>query len=188
MRIPSASALPWTVRKSWTLWNSSSMIWTIIHWPFIFPFISGSVLSTTGTCRPISWQISPKWLFRRPALPTASLFSIFNEEFRQQITPGADPDPVHGAFLKNGDFVPYFSLSSISGPRVSSEPRCWFAGITPSTEISPASFIPVFEKNGFIIQLDQYIWEEAAKLLWRRKKREQKKDSLLRKCIQSPYF
>lgn len=29
--------------------------------------------------------------------------------------------------------------------------------------ISPAEFIPVFEKNGFILKLDSYIWEEACK-------------------------
>lgn len=31
--------------------------------------------------------------------------------------------------------------------------------------ISPTVFIPVFEKNGFITQLDQYIWEETCRLL-----------------------
>lgn len=29
--------------------------------------------------------------------------------------------------------------------------------------ISPADFIPVFEQNGFIVKLDQFIWEEACK-------------------------
>lgn len=29
--------------------------------------------------------------------------------------------------------------------------------------ISPADFIPVFEQNGFIIKLDEYIWEQACK-------------------------
>lgn len=29
--------------------------------------------------------------------------------------------------------------------------------------IPPADFIPLFEKNGFIIKMDQYIWEEACK-------------------------
>lgn len=29
--------------------------------------------------------------------------------------------------------------------------------------ISPADFIPVFEKNGFILKLDQFIWESACK-------------------------
>ena len=31
--------------------------------------------------------------------------------------------------------------------------------------ISPGVFIPVFEKNGFIIHLDYYVWEETCKLL-----------------------
>lgn len=29
--------------------------------------------------------------------------------------------------------------------------------------ISPANFIPIFEKNGFVINLDKYIWEETCK-------------------------
>ena len=31
--------------------------------------------------------------------------------------------------------------------------------------ISPGVFVPVFEKNGFITQLDYYVWEETCKLL-----------------------
>lgn len=33
--------------------------------------------------------------------------------------------------------------------------------------ISPGMFIPVFEKNGFITQLDQYVWESACQCLRR---------------------
>ena len=33
--------------------------------------------------------------------------------------------------------------------------------------IPPADFIPVFEHNGFIFQLDQYVWEETCRLLRR---------------------
>ncbi len=35
--------------------------------------------------------------------------------------------------------------------------------------ISPGIFIPVFEKNGFIIQLDYFVWEETCRLLSKRK-------------------
>ena len=35
--------------------------------------------------------------------------------------------------------------------------------------ISPGIFIPVFEKNGFIIQLDYFVWEETCRLLSNRK-------------------
>ena len=31
--------------------------------------------------------------------------------------------------------------------------------------LSPAKFIPVFEENGFIIQLDAFVWEETCRLL-----------------------
>ncbi|MEG1447660.1 MAG: EAL domain-containing protein, partial [Ruthenibacterium sp.] len=31
--------------------------------------------------------------------------------------------------------------------------------------ISPAEFIPIFERNGFITQLDYYVWEQACKCL-----------------------
>lgn len=31
--------------------------------------------------------------------------------------------------------------------------------------VPPNDFVPVFEKNGFIIKMDQYIWEEACKLI-----------------------
>lgn len=33
--------------------------------------------------------------------------------------------------------------------------------------ICPGEFLPVFEKNGFILKLDQYMWEEACKTLCR---------------------
>ena len=36
--------------------------------------------------------------------------------------------------------------------------------------ITPGQFIPIFEKNGFIIKLDNYVWEQAAQLLVAREK------------------
>lgn len=40
--------------------------------------------------------------------------------------------------------------------------------------ISPAEFIPFFEKNGFIIKLDAYVWEEVCKYISKRKSANQK--------------
>ncbi len=34
-------------------------------------------------------------------------------------------------------------------------------------EVSPSRFVPIFEKNGFIITLDRYVWEETCKVLKR---------------------
>lgn len=35
------------------------------------------------------------------------------------------------------------------------------------TYISPAEFIPIFEENGFIYEMDKYIWEQSCRLLRR---------------------
>lgn len=34
--------------------------------------------------------------------------------------------------------------------------------------ISPGEFIPLFEKNGFVTQLDRYVWEQVCKMLQKR--------------------
>ena len=44
--------------------------------------------------------------------------------------------------------------------------------------IMPKSFIPIFEKNGFIVQLDQYIWEYACKLLHKWSEEDSRLNSL----------
>lgn len=38
--------------------------------------------------------------------------------------------------------------------------------------ISPGLFIPIFEKNGFIIHLDYFVWEETCKFIAKRKQEE----------------
>lgn len=40
--------------------------------------------------------------------------------------------------------------------------------------ISPASFIPLFERNGLIKELDQYVWEKSAELIshWMKQKKQ----------------
>ncbi len=72
-------------------------------------------------------------------------------------------DDMHKALI-NGEFVmflqPKYSISTekIIGAEALAR---W---IHPTRGmISPAEFIPVFEQNGFILKLDQYIWECACK-------------------------
>ena len=36
---------------------------------------------------------------------------------------------------------------------------------TDGTMVSPGEFIPVFEKNGFIIKLDYYVWDQVCQLI-----------------------
>lgn len=35
----------------------------------------------------------------------------------------------------------------------------------PKGRIMPGKFIPIFEKNGFIVRLDRFVWEEACKVI-----------------------
>lgn len=66
--------------------------------------------------------------------------------------------------LVNGEFVmllqPKYSISTekIIGAEALAR---WFH--PERGMISPAEFIPVFEKNGFILKLDLFIWEQACK-------------------------
>lgn len=68
------------------------------------------------------------------------------------------------AALKNREFVmflqPKFSISQ--NEMVGAEALVRW--IHPEKGmISPMEFVPLFEKNGFVIKMDQYIWEEACR-------------------------
>lgn len=68
--------------------------------------------------------------------------------------------------LANGEFVMYLQpkYNITDGKATGAEALVrWIIpghGVVP-----PNDFVPVFEKNGFIIKMDQYIWEEACKLI-----------------------
>ncbi|MDD5949955.1 MAG: GGDEF domain-containing phosphodiesterase [Lachnospiraceae bacterium] len=68
--------------------------------------------------------------------------------------------------LKNKEFVMYLQ------PKYSISQNCMVGAealvrwIHPEKGIiPPMEFIPLFEKNGFVIKMDQYIWEEACKTI-----------------------
>lgn len=72
-------------------------------------------------------------------------------------------DDMHKALLNN-EFVMYLQPKhSISSGRIIGAEALvrWLHPIHGT--VSPADFIPVFEKNGFILKLDCFIWEEACK-------------------------
>ena len=66
--------------------------------------------------------------------------------------------------LLNNEFVMYLQPKySISANRIIGA-EALTRWISPEKGmISPADFIPLFEKNGFIVKLDRFIWEEACK-------------------------
>lgn len=64
--------------------------------------------------------------------------------------------------LENNEFVAYYQpqYNHRSGEMVGAEMLCRWRK-ADGTLITPDLFIPVFEKNGFIYTLDQYMWEHA---------------------------
>lgn len=66
--------------------------------------------------------------------------------------------------LLNNEFVMYLQPKySISTNRIIGA-EALTRWISPTKGmISPADFVPLFEKNGFIIRLDRFIWEEACR-------------------------
>lgn len=92
--------------------------------------------------------------------------AFYREEIKKNIsTSKYIEDNMHRA-LKNGEFVMFLQpkCTIADGSIVGAEALVrWIhpeRGIIP-----PMQFVPVFEKNGFVVKMDQYIWEEACKLI-----------------------
>ena len=69
--------------------------------------------------------------------------------------------------LANGEFEPWLQpqYNHATGAMIGAEVLVrWNRN---GTYISPAEFIPIFEENGFIYELDKYIWEQSCRLLRR---------------------
>lgn len=92
--------------------------------------------------------------------------AFYREEIKENISNSKYiEDNMHRA-LKNGEFVMFLQpkCNIADGRLVGAEALVrWIhpeRGIIP-----PMQFVPVFEKNGFVVKMDQYIWEEACKLI-----------------------
>lgn len=66
--------------------------------------------------------------------------------------------------LRCGEFIPYYQpqYNYDSGELIGAEALVRWNSPEKGL-ISPGSFIPLFEKNGFITEVDFYIWEEVSK-------------------------
>ncbi len=69
--------------------------------------------------------------------------------------------------LESGQFVPWFQpqYNHATGALIGAEALVrWKKN---DTFVSPAEFVPIFERNGFIYEMDQYIWDQTCKLMRR---------------------
>ena len=68
--------------------------------------------------------------------------------------------------LANGEFVMYLQPKyNIEDGKATGAEALVRWNIPGHGVVPPNDFVPVFEKNGFVIKMDQYIWEEACKLI-----------------------
>lgn len=97
-----------------------------------------------------------------------SNYAYYNESMRNEIiVRNRIEHEMHHA-LKSGQFVvflqPKCDISSSTVVGAEALVR-WYH--PEDGVVSPGLFVPIFEKNGFIIQLDEFVWEETCKTIKR---------------------
>lgn len=106
-------------------------------------------------------------LARQSIKSNALQYAAFYEEgMKNSVLTGKYIEDHMQQALDNHEFVMYLQpkYSMPSGRMIGAEALVRW--IQPEKGIvSPADFIPVFEKNGFITKMDAYIWEEACKTI-----------------------
>lgn len=102
--------------------------------------------------------------------------AFYDEEYRTEIMKNSEIEAEMEQALAEHQFIMYlqpkFSLETgeIVGAEVLTRWKHPKKGM-----IQPNDFIPLFERNGFIIKLDEYMWEEACKAIhsWRQEGRRE---------------
>ncbi|MDO5521118.1 MAG: EAL domain-containing protein [bacterium] len=97
---------------------------------------------------------------------TMQHYAFYNEEYRSQLMEQQLIENEMDEALRSGQFEMYLqpSYDLRTGEILGGEALVRWEHPERGM-IYPDKFIPLFEKNGFIIQLDEFIWEEACKVL-----------------------
>lgn len=121
---------------------------------------------------PINLMCDRATLAGRTVKNSAMKFCAFyDEQYRVEMLKATEIEQDMNAALSGKQFVMYlqpkFCLESgkICGAEVLARWQHPLKGL-----IQPNDFIPLFERNGFILKLDEYMWEEACKTLTQWKK------------------
>lgn len=97
---------------------------------------------------------------------TMMFCSFYDEQYREEMLKTNEIERDMNKALLNNDFKMYLQpkYRLADGKLCGAEVLCRWQhpkkGIIP-----PMDFIPLFEKNGFILKLDEYMWEEACKTI-----------------------
>lgn len=89
-------------------------------------------------------------------------YCFYSEEMHEKVLLEASITSQMRRALENEEFVLYFQpqYNHSSGEMVGAEVLCrWIQ--SDGTMISPGVFVPIFEKNGFVKELDRYMWRKS---------------------------
>lgn len=97
---------------------------------------------------------------------------VYEEEERRQLVREKELEMKMQKALKNGEFVPYLQPKYELENETVGGAEALVRWIDPvEGMIFPNEFIPLFEKNGFIVELDLYMFEQVCKMIegWNKK-------------------
>lgn len=93
-------------------------------------------------------------------------FAVYDDSLRDRLVREKKITDIAEQSLERGEFVPFYQ------PQYSLDDECLIGAEAlvrwkhPQWGcISPADFVPIFERNGFIGRLDKYIWEQSCRHL-----------------------
>lgn len=96
--------------------------------------------------------------------------AFYDEQYRNEIIKTTEIERDMNQAISDKQFVMYLQpkYSLLNGKICGAEVLARWKHPTKGL-IQPMDFIPLFERNGFILKLDEYMWEEACKTLagWR---------------------
>lgn len=112
---------------------------------------------------------------KAPLLGTEQPIKFYNESMRQEYIQKADIETRAEGALANEEFVVFYQ------PKYNILKNCvescealvrWY---DPEQQVyrAPASFLPVFEANGFIVKLDHYVYERVCRYIYESIERKQ---------------
>ena len=93
-------------------------------------------------------------------------YAYFEKDMKEQIISRKFIEDNMNKALENREFVMYLQPKFSISKKVMVGAEALVRWIHPEKGmLSPLDFVPLFEQNGFVIKMDQYIWEEACKTI-----------------------
>lgn len=124
-------------------------------------------------------------------------YGVFTEEFEQKMIRESEIENMMEEAIKNKEFEVYYQPQISTKSEKMEGAEALVRWKKDEKMISPSEFIPIFEKNYFIIKLDEYVYERVCKNIQEMKKQIKEipkisvnisKESLLEKDFLEKYM